>query len=257
MKSKKVKAGTSAMRRYDELRREWLRRKRRLFLVVFVMLLLVAVAGNLLYLLILHNLYMAGVFTGMTIATFIALRQSTPDWVDNWMLGAEGEKRTQKQLDRLPSEWTVEHDIDTGHGNIDHLVTGPAGVFVLDSKFWGGPVTVQGDQAIIGRWGRQKPWVWDDARSVKSGARQTAQRIRANTHITQWIQPVVVVWAEFEAGTGGDSCHFVAGSQLVEWLLAQPATIHPSVLPRIAAAAGEAWTRRATDPVTSIAPADD
>lgn len=243
MKPKRVKAGTSAMRRYEELRKEWLKRKRRLFVVAFLILFVGAAVMNVIYLHVFPFPYVAGMFTGMALATFLAMREFTPDWVDNWMLGAEGEKKTQKQLDSLPPGWTVEHDIDTDHGNIDHLVCGPAGVFVLDSKFWGGPVTLEGDRAIIGRWGRQKPWVWDDSKAVKALAGQTAERIRANTRIKQWVQPVVVVWAEFEARTGGASCTFVAGDHLVEWLLAQPQPVHESVLPRITAAATQAWNR--------------
>lgn len=242
MKPRQTRAGTSALRRYQDLRKEWLRRNRRIFGTVFGVLLGFALLFNGVFLLVLPHPYVAGVFTGMAVATFVGVRQCTPDWIDNWMTGAEGEKRTQRRLESLPPEWTVEHDIDTGQGNIDHLVIGPGGIFVLDSKFWAGSVSTQGDRAIIDRWGRHKPWIWDNTAGLKRHARETAERVRARTRIVQWVQPVIVVWAEFGDGTQGDTCTFVAGDQLVEWLLTQPTRIHESVLPRITAAVTSAWT---------------
>lgn len=229
------------MRRHEELRKEWLRRKRWVFIAVAAVLIGSAALFNALYLIVLPNPYMAGFASGMALATILATRQLTPNWIDNWMIGARGERKTQEQLRLLPPGWTVEHDIDTGHGNIDHLMIGPAGVFILDSKFWGGPVSVHGDRAIIDLWGR-RPWVWEGTTTLRRHARETTERIRANTRIVQWVQPVVVVWSEFEAGVQQDGvCTFVAGDRLVEWLLAQPDTVHESRLPLLTEAVTTAW----------------
>ena len=59
----------------------------------------------------------------------------------NWRLGAEGEELVAKQiakLQRSDSRWQVVHDIRVGKrgANIDHVLVGPAGVFVIDSKHW-------------------------------------------------------------------------------------------------------------------------
>lgn len=229
------------MRRHEELRKEWLQRRRWVFIAVAAVLIGSAAVFNALYLVVFPNPYVAGVASGMAVATILAVRQLTPDWIDNWMIGARGERKTQEQVRLLPPGWTVEHDIDTGHGNIDHLVIGPAGVFILDSKFWGGPVTIKGDRAIIDLWGR-RPWVWEGTTALRRHARETAERVRADTRIVQWVRPVVVVWSEFEAGVQQDDvCTFVAGDRLVEWLLAQPATVHESRLPLLTEAVTTAW----------------
>jgi hypothetical protein len=59
----------------------------------------------------------------------------------HWLAGAEGECRTAKELDRLPDEYFVFHDFherrpdgNRAAWNIDHIVVGPTGVFVIDSK---------------------------------------------------------------------------------------------------------------------------
>ena len=59
--------------------------------------------------------------------------------------GAEGEVRTAGVLASLPPEWTTLHDLrwpGRRLANIDHVVLGPGGVFVIDSKNWSGRVEV-------------------------------------------------------------------------------------------------------------------
>lgn len=57
--------------------------------------------------------------------------------VDRWRRGAEGERRTADLLDTLPSRrWGVWHDLRVPgtSANIDHVVVGRTGVWVVDSK---------------------------------------------------------------------------------------------------------------------------
>lgn len=54
-----------------------------------------------------------------------------------WRKGAEGERAVGRRLDRLERDgWTVIHDLTVGSrgANIDHLVIGPGGVFVINTK---------------------------------------------------------------------------------------------------------------------------
>ena len=70
-----------------------------------------------------------------------ALRfQASPDAVA-WRRGAVGERRTARLLGELERHgWVVLHDLAVPHSraNIDHLVIGPGGVFVIDSKQYRG-----------------------------------------------------------------------------------------------------------------------
>jgi hypothetical protein len=59
----------------------------------------------------------------------------------HWLAGAEGECRTARELERLPDGFVIFHDFHArGRDgarevwNIDHIVLGPTGVFVIDSK---------------------------------------------------------------------------------------------------------------------------
>jgi hypothetical protein len=68
-----------------------------------------------------------------------------------WQRGAKGEQQTARLLGRLGSEgYVVFHDLamPDSPANLDHLVVGPSGVFVIDSKQWTGQVHQSADGLI-------------------------------------------------------------------------------------------------------------
>ena len=62
-----------------------------------------------------------------------------------WEAGALGERRVAQALSALAPEWLVLHDrlLMPGRAetNLDHVVVGPAGVFLIDSKNWAGTIS--------------------------------------------------------------------------------------------------------------------
>jgi hypothetical protein len=68
-----------------------------------------------------------------------------------WQRGAQGERHTARLLDRLGRDGYVSfHDLALPHSpaNLDHLVVGPSGVFVIDSKQWTGQVHQSSDGLV-------------------------------------------------------------------------------------------------------------
>jgi hypothetical protein len=68
-----------------------------------------------------------------------------------WQRGATGERHTARLLDRLGRDGYVSfHDLamPDSPANLDHLVVGPSGVFVIDSKQWTGQVHQSADGLI-------------------------------------------------------------------------------------------------------------
>ena len=63
---------------------------------------------------------------------------------------AEAEQRTANALENLdPNAWTVIDDLQWPggrYGHVDHVVVGPSGVYVIDTKTWNGDISVYGDQ---------------------------------------------------------------------------------------------------------------
>ncbi len=65
-----------------------------------------------------------------------------------WRRGARGERRTARRLrPLLRAGWTVLHDvaIPQSRANGDHLLIGPPGMFLVDSKAWHGRITLGAD----------------------------------------------------------------------------------------------------------------
>jgi len=88
-----------------------------------------------------------------------------------WGRGAEAEVATAQLLGRLPRRFVVLHDRRRpgASGNIDHLVLGPTGVFVVDSKARRAALKVR----------RGQVWAGDHAIDPGPAARQAAYVERA------------------------------------------------------------------------------
>jgi hypothetical protein len=85
------------------------------------------------------------VVLGLAAATLVGWRWRfrSSEQVTAWRRGAAGERRTARLLDRLTHDgYVVFHDlaVPRSPANVDHLVIGPTGVFVIDSKQWSGSV---------------------------------------------------------------------------------------------------------------------
>jgi hypothetical protein len=52
-----------------------------------------------------------------------------------WLGGARAEQAVGEELNKLRPEFVVMHDLDrVGPGNVDHVVSGPTGVFMVETK---------------------------------------------------------------------------------------------------------------------------
>jgi Nuclease-related domain len=75
-----------------------------------------------------------------------------------WRQGARGERRTARRLRRLERRGYVAfHDLAMpgSRANIDHLLLGPTGVFVIDSKQYSGRIQQTPDGRV---WHNHYPW---------------------------------------------------------------------------------------------------
>ncbi len=63
--------------------------------------------------------------------------------------GANGEDTVARRLAAFPEEFFVINDLATPFGNLDHIVVGPTGVFILDTKAWRGGVAPDGQGELL------------------------------------------------------------------------------------------------------------
>ena len=65
--------------------------------------------------------------------------------------GAEGEMRVARALERLPEGYVIRHGLAMeAMRDVDHVVLGPTGLVVVETKNWQGPVTVEEDGWCVG-----------------------------------------------------------------------------------------------------------
>jgi hypothetical protein len=236
-------AGGSAQRKYEDLSRAWRRSKRKRFWVIGAMM-SPFVAAFVAVGMIWESLWWAsGFLTGCLFAMFMILRWSPPGWIENWQDGALGEQRTGKELRALERQgWVVLHDLILGRGNLDHVLVGPAGVFLLDSKFWRGHVTVEDEVATVRHTeDPQLAWRYEGAGYLRGLARVVHDRVLVQTRARVWVEPVCVIWADFPQRVAGQTCRFVAGETLAGWLAEQPQKLTPHRVEQVAEAIRRGW----------------
>ena len=245
-------AGAGAREKYKSLTRSWRRRKRNFFLgltafcgSVFVL----SVVGWRLW----PGLgFMFGIWAGSSMSFLLMAWDSPPAWIEQWQQGAFGEQATGKQLRKLEREgWVVLHDLQHGRGNVDHVLIGPGGVFVLDSKRTDGRVSVDHGTVTVTR--PDDPdlhYQHTGTRHLLGLARETHARVLARSRINQWVTPVMVWWADFPQRVAEDRCAYVHGEELIDWLRSRPTQIAPSRIEQVADAVRAAWLS-ANDPVPS------
>jgi hypothetical protein len=90
---------------------------------------------------------------GLAVAVLVGwrLRFRPSDQARTWQRGAQGERHTARLLDRLTRDgYVVFHDLAVpgSDANVDHLVIGPTGLFVIDSKQWTGSVHQSADGLV-------------------------------------------------------------------------------------------------------------
>jgi hypothetical protein len=182
--------------------------------------------------------WFGGAVFGSALTMWLWVRDSPPHYIENWNLGFEGERRTGRALAALPAGWRVWHDLPAGNGNFDHIVLGPAGLFVVDSKLLRGELCVDGHRVRV-----RRQLAGDDygaehvAPAVVSRAMELRAYLRNATHFTEYVQAVVVAWSPFpQTIATTDRCVFIAGDRLLTWLGEQPRRYAPAHVQRLAAA---------------------
>lgn len=65
------------------------------------------------------------------------------DQAARWLRGAEGERAVGAICAKLEADgWHAIHDVSLGHGNVDHILIGPGGVFSIETKSHRGRIPI-------------------------------------------------------------------------------------------------------------------
>ena len=170
-----------------------------------------------------------GIGLGIAIATVLLVLDSPPHHIERWRQGAQGEQATAKALRPLVrAGWTLVHDVDTGRGNLDHILIGPPGVFVLESKKLNGTMSVTSGVLSV-RWHEDPTDGYENRRlagRMRARAAELSAALREQGASGIWVQPVVALWGTYEQRSiESDGVAWVAGGSLADVLAARPAKL--------------------------------
>jgi hypothetical protein len=156
---------------------------------------------------------------GFAVAAFAGW-SIVPRHVEGWALGAEGEEATATVIEPLLAEgWEAEHDVQFGGGNVDHVLTGPAGVFMLESKALWGELRVEEGVLHQSFPGQPTKRHHDVTSAALWRAAEVSRSIAAVTGKRASVQAAVVLWGDFpQRLVADDRLVYVHGSELVPWL---------------------------------------
>ncbi len=115
----------------------------------------------------------------------------------SFLKGARGEERVARELALLPDGYCIVHGLaDVGSGDFDHVVVGPGGIALVETKNWSGPITYsEGEVLVGGRRPSRSP-----VAQVRCEALRLEQRLREAGHASATIHPVVCLASDaFEA----------------------------------------------------------
>ncbi len=171
--------------------------------------------------------FAAGLALGAGGGIVAVIWDDPPPDVANWGLGASGEQRTGEVLAALVREgWNVRHDLELARGgNLDHVVVGPGGVYLLETKALRGRAAVE-EGALTAHSMDDDETVWRH-RGLRgrllANAAALGLDIARTAGVRPWVQPVVVVWGRFPQRVVEDAgVAYVHGDELEGWLRARP-----------------------------------
>lgn len=217
---------------YESARRDWIKSKRNVFRTlnsIASVVVIATLAASIKW----PNLgWTCGFMAGIAVAMALLARQIPPSYVENYLLGAFGEQRTGAELARLlDHSWVVITDAlsaylknnDIKHANFDHIVVGPPGVFIVDSKNLYGVAETRGDHLrVTNPDGKSVNYGDRLASSIRGQATDVNKLVRERTGKSVWVAGVIALWAEYpQKSAEGKRMHYVHGESLVEWMLQQ------------------------------------
>lgn len=237
------KAGASARAEYERRRarhREIIRRRRPLIIGLGLVIAAVGLALMGSQPLVGWGLVLVAVISTIN-SLFIA-----PNHISAWATGADGEVRTARFLEPLHAEgFAILHDrrIPGGSANIDHIVIGPPGIFVVETKSLAGDLRIRGGAVYVS--GHRKTAMIEEAKR-EALAVQVALALELEA-LGLAVVPVVCVHRANLPWLGGgvDGVRIVSGRELVKRLRKAPIRLGPEEADRLVRAADQRLARAA------------
>ncbi|WP_158616601.1 nuclease-related domain-containing protein [Corallococcus sp. CA054B] len=173
--------------------------------------------------------------------TLVARVLGIPTAEQAWGRGADGEEHVGALLAKLvPHGWAVEHDVKIGRrgANVDHLVIGPPGVYLIETKLVSADVWVDGDVIKVGGFSK------DYVDKLEADVLHVREKLLAVTKRRRlWVQGLLVfVRPTLKVVQQPQNVHVLADHELVPGLLDQEVRLEDAEVKQLVRAARQAST---------------
>ena len=179
---------------------------------------------------------------GERLGTIAPALAKEPQTTRAWLLGADGERALGNLLDAIEGA-RVLHDrqVPRSRANIDHIVVGPGGVFVIDAKRYDGTISVR-DRGSIFRAARRLYVGRRDCSALAAAVRSQADVVRevlvaAGADPLPPVTPVLVFvdgqWPLFARPTSYEDVR-LAGVRSIRRIVAAPSLLTTADIGRLA-----------------------
>ena len=158
----------------------------------------------------------------------------------NYRLGFEGERFVSEELSRLMVlGFEIYHDVPFDGFNIDHVLVGPHGVFVVETKTRRKPVNESGDKKFRVQFdGKFLQWPWGadsyGIEQAKNNAKTLATWLSSATGENLWATPILTLpgWL-VERKAPSDAIHVLNPKEIYQVCASQPEKLTEPQIRRI------------------------
>jgi len=136
----------------------------------------------------------------------------------NFRKGVMGEVIIGYILEGFPDDYRVIHDLSTPFGNIDHVVIGPTGAYVIDAKNWKGVVGADGNgELLVNGKPTQKPEVKNLTRRIM----RIKEKINVLSSMDPYVQGIFAFPSAYIEAKWGSTgyVHCVKDEQLYDYIV--------------------------------------
>lgn len=132
--------------------------------------------------------------------------------------GATGEAIVGVILNNFPDDFRVIHDLTTPYGNVDHVVIGSTGAYIIDTKNWKGVVAADGNgELLLNGKPTDKPEIKNLSRRIMS----IREKIKVLSSLDPYVQGLFAfpsAYVEAKWGTTG-YVNCVRDEQLYDYIV--------------------------------------
>ena len=132
--------------------------------------------------------------------------------------GATGEAIVGGILNNFPDDFRVIHDLTTPYGNVDHVVIGTTGTYIIDTKNWKGVVAADGNGELLLN---GKPTDKPEIRNLSRRIMSIREKIKVLSSLDPYVQGLFAfpsAYVEAKWGTTG-YVNCVRDEQLYDYIV--------------------------------------